>query len=50
MILFLGRLTWVKGVINLVQAMPMVLAEYPNTKLVILGKGEQQNDIVEAAV
>ncbi|MEM3153539.1 MAG: glycosyltransferase family 4 protein [Candidatus Bathyarchaeia archaeon] len=50
MILFLGRLTWVKGVINLVQAMPMILAEYPNTKLVILGKGEQQNDIIEAAV
>jgi glycosyltransferase involved in cell wall biosynthesis len=50
MVLFLGRLTWVKGVINLVQAMPMVLAEYPKTKLVILGKGEQQNDIIEAAV
>ncbi|MEM3617207.1 MAG: glycosyltransferase family 4 protein [Candidatus Bathyarchaeia archaeon] len=50
MVLFLGRLTWVKGVINLVQAMPMVLTEYPKTKLVILGKGEQQNDIVEAAV
>ncbi|MCS7115807.1 MAG: glycosyltransferase family 4 protein [Nitrososphaerota archaeon] len=49
MILFLGRLTWVKGVINLVQAMPMILGEYPNAKLVILGKGEQQNDIVEAA-
>jgi glycogen(starch) synthase len=49
MLLFLGRLTWVKGVGNLVQAMPMVLAEYPNTKLVILGKGEQQNDIIETA-
>ncbi|MEM2466762.1 MAG: glycosyltransferase family 4 protein [Candidatus Bathyarchaeia archaeon] len=49
MVLFLGRLTWVKGVINLVQALPMVLEEYPKTKLVILGKGEQQNDIVEAA-
>jgi glycogen(starch) synthase len=49
MILFLGRLTWVKGVTNLVQAMPMILKEYPNTKLVILGKGEQQNDIVETA-
>ncbi|MEM2937279.1 MAG: glycosyltransferase family 4 protein [Candidatus Bathyarchaeia archaeon] len=49
MVLFLGRLTWVKGVINLVQAMPMILGEYPNTKLVILGKGEQQNDIIEAA-
>jgi glycosyltransferase involved in cell wall biosynthesis len=49
MVLFLGRLTWVKGVTNLVQAMPMVLADYPNTKLVILGKGEQQNDIIETA-
>jgi len=49
MILFLGRLTWVKGVTNLVQAMPMVLEEYPNAKLVILGKGEQQNDIIETA-
>jgi glycosyltransferase involved in cell wall biosynthesis len=49
MLLFLGRLTWVKGVRNLVQAMPMVLEEYPNTKLVILGKGEQQNDVIETA-
>ena len=49
MILFLGRLTWVKGVTNLIQAMPMVLEEYPKTKLVILGKGEQQNDIIETA-
>jgi glycogen(starch) synthase len=49
MILFCGRLTWVKGVANLIQAMPTVLEEYPNTKLVILGKGEQQNDIIETA-
>lgn len=49
MLLFLGRLTWVKGIRNLVQAMPMILGEYPKTKLVILGKGEQQNDIVETA-
>ena len=49
MLLFLGRLTWVKGIGNLVQAMPMVLEEYPKTKLVILGKGEQQNDITETA-
>jgi len=49
MILFLGRLTWVKGVRNLVQAMPLVLAEFPKTKLVILGKGEEQLDIVELA-
>ena len=49
MLLFLGRLTWVKSVKNLVQAMPMVLEEYPKTKLVILGKGEEQSDVVETA-
>jgi glycogen(starch) synthase len=49
MILFIGRLTWVKGVTNLIQAMPTVLADFPNTKLVILGKGEQQNDVTELA-
>ena len=46
---FLGRLTWVKGVNNLVQAMPLILEEYPKTKLVILGKGEQQRDVAETA-
>jgi glycosyltransferase involved in cell wall biosynthesis len=49
MLLFVGRLTWVKGVRNLLQAMPLVLKEFPNTKLVILGKGEEQGDIVETA-
>jgi len=29
--------------------MPLVLKEYTNTKLVILGKGEEQTDIVETA-
>jgi glycogen(starch) synthase len=49
MLLFVGRLSWVKGVRNLLLAMPDVLKEYPNTKLVILGKGEEQKDIVETA-
>ena len=49
MLFFLGRLTWVKGVRNLVQAMPLILEEYPQTKLVILGKGEEQTDVVETA-
>ena len=49
MLLFVGRLTWVKSVRNLLQAMPLVLKEYPNTKLVILGKGEEQVDIQETA-
>jgi len=49
MVLFVGRLTWVKSVKNLIQAMPMVLEEHPKTKLVILGKGEEQKDIIETA-
>jgi glycogen(starch) synthase len=49
MLLFVGRLAWVKGVRNLLQAMPLVLKQYPKTKLVILGKGEEQGDIEETA-
>jgi glycogen(starch) synthase len=49
LLLFVGRLTWVKSVRNLVQALPTVLEEYPKTKLVILGRGEEQKDIVEMA-
>ncbi len=45
MILFVGRLNWVKGVVNLVQAMPSVLKEYPRAKLVILGTGDEENNI-----
>jgi len=47
MILFLGRLTWVKSIKNLVQAMPLVFEEFPKTQLVILGKGEEQSDIID---
>jgi glycogen(starch) synthase len=49
MLLFVRRLSWVKGARNLSLAMPSVLKEYPNTKLVILGKGEEHRDIVETA-
>jgi glycogen(starch) synthase len=49
LLLFVGRLTWVKSVRTLVQAIPMVLKDYPKTKLVILGKGEEQKDIIEMA-
>lgn len=49
MLFFIGRLAWVKGVRNLVQAMPEVLREHPQAKLVILGRGEEQRDIVEMA-
>jgi len=49
LVLFVGRLTWVKSIRNLVQAIPMVLCDYPKTKLVILGRGEEQKDILEMA-
>ena len=47
MLLFVGRLSWVKGAKNILLAIPSVLKEYPNTKLVILGTGEEQNVITE---
>jgi len=46
-VLFVGRLNWVKGVENLVLGFPEVLKDYPNTKLVILGKGEKYYNILE---
>lgn len=46
-VFFIGRLTFVKGVENLVLSFPLVLKEFPNTKLIILGKGEEYNSIVE---
>jgi len=49
LVLFVGRLTWVKSIRNLVQAIPTVLKDYPKTKLVILGRGEEQKDILEMA-
>lgn len=49
MLLFVGRLNWVKGVRNLILGMPSVLREYPNTKLIILGKGEEESDLLETA-
>lgn len=49
MIFFIGRLTWVKGVRNLVQAMPSILRDFPKAKLVILGRGEEQKDVTELA-
>lgn len=42
MILFIGRLTWVKGADSLVLAMPEILSRVPKAKLVIVGLGEQE--------
>jgi glycosyltransferase involved in cell wall biosynthesis len=49
MILFLGRLVWVKGVDKLIGAMPHVLQKIPNAKLVIVGLGEMRNYLEKMA-
>ncbi len=43
MVLFLGRLVWVKGVDKLIASMPHVLQKIPNAKLVIVGLGDMQD-------
>ncbi len=51
MILYVGRLAWVKGVESLVKAMPIISKEEPDTKLVILGQGGEEGairDIIES--
>jgi glycosyltransferase involved in cell wall biosynthesis len=47
MLLFIGRLTGVKGIINLIKAMPMILNKHPEAKLVIIGKGELEQTIFD---
>jgi glycosyltransferase involved in cell wall biosynthesis len=43
LVLFIGRLVWIKGVDKLVRAMPHVLEKVPNAKLVIVGLGDMQD-------
>jgi len=45
MVLFVGRLVSVKGIDRLVMAMSEVLRKLPNTKLVILGLGNMQQEL-----
>ena len=45
MLFFIGRLVTVKGVENLIHAMPQIINEYPDIKLVILGIGDLEQYI-----
>jgi len=45
MLFFIGRLVTVKGAHKLIEAMPKIIDEYPNTKLVILGIGDLEDQI-----
>lgn len=46
MVLFLGRLVWVKGVDKLIASMPHVLQKIPNAKLVVVGLGDMQDYLI----
>lgn len=45
-ILFIGRLTAVKGVDKLIQAMPYITAKHPEAKLIVVGLGELRDYLV----
>ncbi|TAJ45747.1 glycosyltransferase family 4 protein [Methanofollis fontis] len=45
MILFIGRLTRVKGVDTLLRAFPYILQEVPDARLVIVGAGEMEGEV-----
>ena len=49
LLFFIGRLVTVKGADKLVRAMPLVLKDFPNTKLLILGVGDMSNEIQSIA-
>ncbi len=44
-ILYLGRLVYEKGVQNLISAMPKIIANYNDVKLVIAGKGGMMDEL-----
>lgn len=44
-VLFVGRLEPVKGVIQLLKAMPMVAGRHPNVKLLVVGKGSLEDQV-----
>lgn len=45
-ILFVGRLSFPKGIHYLVEAMPLVLRELPEAKLTIVGDGEEKRSLM----
>ena len=47
LLFFIGRLVTVKGVINLIKSMPSVIKEFPKTKLLILGIGDLEKEIID---
>jgi glycogen(starch) synthase len=49
LLLFFGRLEWEKGVQDLIAALPRIRARHPGTRLVIAGKGRQEQELLATA-
>jgi glycogen(starch) synthase len=49
MVLFSGRLEWEKGVHTLIEAMPRLRRRFPGLRLVVVGRGTQQQMLVDLA-
>lgn len=47
LLLFVGRLSEVKGIRYLLEAMPAVISKEPETKLLIIGSGEEEDTLKE---
>jgi Glycosyltransferase len=47
LIFSVGRMTWRKGFLFLIQAMTEILKEYPRAKLVLLGRGSYKESLIE---
>ena len=47
---FIGRLVTVKGISQLIEAMPDIITEYPNVKLVVLGIGDMEDDLKKRVI
>lgn len=49
LILFIGRLVKVKGVDKLIEAMPHIIREHPDSRLLVIGQGDLYDHLVQLA-
>jgi glycogen(starch) synthase len=49
LLLFFGRLEWEKGVHDLIAALPRIRARHPGARLVVAGKGRQEQELLAVA-
>jgi glycogen(starch) synthase len=49
LLVFFGRLEWEKGVQDLIAALPRIRDRHPGTRLVVAGKGRQEQELMTTA-